>query len=304
MRTGLTISSAVHASALLWAVLTFGANPLESAPSEFAADRHHLHHRLHPDDAGAEDGEEAGNCKAAGRARRRAQAGPEPVQKITERKEIEATRNEPKPPVPEEKPDPKPEQKPEPPSRAEGGRQARAEAGTEDRSDRRGAGKGRQEAEEGRAEEADRGAAGADAAEEAAGKAATEIRSLEDFGAARQARSAASGRDRRHHQPHRLARRADRQCRDAVAERDRCTARADPGLLESAARLARFARSGRAGAPAAQPRRQRFGRAAGAQSRQPPAIPGRAPKRPAAPSAAARPTRCRSRNTTSGRMSK
>ena len=40
---------------------------------------------------------------------------PEPVQKVTERKEIEATRNEPKPPVPEEKPDPKPEQKPEPP---------------------------------------------------------------------------------------------------------------------------------------------------------------------------------------------
>ena len=34
MRTGLAISSVVHASVLLWALLTFTTNPLESMPSD------------------------------------------------------------------------------------------------------------------------------------------------------------------------------------------------------------------------------------------------------------------------------
>ncbi len=34
MRTGLTISGVAHVSVLLWAALTFGTEPLKSAPSD------------------------------------------------------------------------------------------------------------------------------------------------------------------------------------------------------------------------------------------------------------------------------
>jgi colicin import membrane protein len=118
MRTGLTISSAVHASALLWAVLTFGANPLETAPSDSLPIDIISTTDFTQMMQGQKTAKKQEVAKPLVEREGERKPVPEPVQKITERKEIEATRNEPKPPVPEEKPDPKPEQKPEPPKPA------------------------------------------------------------------------------------------------------------------------------------------------------------------------------------------
>jgi colicin import membrane protein len=116
MRTGLTISSAVHASALLWAVLTFGANPLESAPSDSLPVDIISTSEFTQMMQGQKTAKKQEVAKPLVEREGERKPTPEPVQKITERKEIEATRNEPKPPVPpEEKPEQKAEQKPEPP---------------------------------------------------------------------------------------------------------------------------------------------------------------------------------------------
>jgi colicin import membrane protein len=116
MRTGLTISSAVHASALLWAVLTFAANPLEAPPSDSLPVDIISTSEFTQMMQGQKTAKKQDSPKPLVEREGERKVVPEPVQKVTERKEVEATRNEPKPPVPpEEKPEQKAEQKPEPP---------------------------------------------------------------------------------------------------------------------------------------------------------------------------------------------
>ncbi len=115
MRTGLTISSVVHASALLWAVLTFTTNPLESAPSDSLPVDIVSTSEFTQMMQGQKTAKKQETPKPLVERQGERKVVPDPVQKVTERKEIDATR-EPKPPVPpEEKPEQKPEQKPEPP---------------------------------------------------------------------------------------------------------------------------------------------------------------------------------------------
>ncbi|HWV55246.1 cell envelope integrity protein TolA [Pseudorhodoplanes sp.] len=119
MRTGLAISSVVHATALLWALLTFTSTPLESMPSDSL-----------PVDiiSPTEFSQLTAGSKTAKR-----QEAPKPLvekqgekkqvedhtAKISEKKEIQATKNEQTPPKPAEKAETKPEPKPEPPKPAE-----------------------------------------------------------------------------------------------------------------------------------------------------------------------------------------
>jgi colicin import membrane protein len=116
MRTGLTISSAVHASALLWAVLIFGVSPLESPPSDSLPVDIISTSEFTQMMQGQKTAKKQDSPKPLVEREGERKVVPDPVQKVTERKEVDATRNEPKPPVPpEEKPEQKSEQKPEPP---------------------------------------------------------------------------------------------------------------------------------------------------------------------------------------------
>jgi hypothetical protein len=115
MRTGLAISSVVHASALLWAVVTFAISPLESMPADSL-----------PVDiiSPTEFSQLTAGSKTATK-----QDAPKPLvekvgekkqvedhtAKVSEKKEIQATKNEQTPPKPVEKTETKPEPKPEPP---------------------------------------------------------------------------------------------------------------------------------------------------------------------------------------------
>ena len=119
MRTGLAISSVVHASALLWALLTFATSPLESMPTDSL-----------PVDiiSPTEFSQLTAGSKTATK-----QEAPKPLvekegekkqvedhtAKISEKKEIQATKNEQTPPKPVEKTETKPEPKPEPPKPAQ-----------------------------------------------------------------------------------------------------------------------------------------------------------------------------------------
>ena len=119
MRTGLAISSVVHASALLWAVLTFASSPLESMPTDSL-----------PVDiiSPTEFSQLTAGSKTATK-----QDAPKPLvekvgekkqvedhtAKISEKKEMQATKNEQTPPKPVEKTETKPEPKPEPPKPAQ-----------------------------------------------------------------------------------------------------------------------------------------------------------------------------------------
>ncbi|HWV42191.1 protein TolA [Pseudorhodoplanes sp.] len=119
MRTGLAISSVVHATALLWALLTFTTSPLESMPSD----------SLPVDIISPTEFSQL----TAGSKTAKAQEAPKPLvekqgekklvedhtAKVTEKKEINATKNEQTPPKPVEKTEAKPEPKPEPPKPAE-----------------------------------------------------------------------------------------------------------------------------------------------------------------------------------------
>lgn len=118
MRTGLAISSVAHASALLWALLTFTTSPLESMPTDSL-----------PVDiiSPTEFSQLTAGSKTAPK-----QEAPKPLvekegekkqvedhtAKISEKKEIQATKNEQTPPKPVEKTESKPEPKPEPPKPA------------------------------------------------------------------------------------------------------------------------------------------------------------------------------------------
>lgn len=119
MRTGLAISSVVHASALLWAVLTFASSPLDSLPMDSL-----------PVDiiSPTEFSQLTAGSKTATK-----QDAPKPLvekvgekkqvedhtAKVSEKKEIQATKNEQTPPKPVEKTESKPEPKPEPPKPAQ-----------------------------------------------------------------------------------------------------------------------------------------------------------------------------------------
>ncbi len=118
MRTGLTISSGIHASALLWAVLTFGVNPLESAPTDSLPVDIISTSDFTQMMQGQKTAKKADTPKPLVEREGERKPVPDPVQKVTERKEIDATRNEPKPPTPDDKPEQKPEP-PKPPQRAE-----------------------------------------------------------------------------------------------------------------------------------------------------------------------------------------
>jgi hypothetical protein len=119
MRTGLAISSVVHASALLWAVLTFASSPLDSMPTE----------SLPVDIISPTEFSQL----TAGSKTAKLQEAPKPLvekegekkqvedhtAKISEKKEIQATKNEQTPPKPVEKTETKPDPKPEPPKPAQ-----------------------------------------------------------------------------------------------------------------------------------------------------------------------------------------
>jgi hypothetical protein len=119
MRTGLAISSVVHASALLWALLTFASSPLESMPTD----------SLPVDIISPTEFSQL----TAGSKTAKLQEAPKPLvekqgeqkqaedhtAKISEKKEIQATKNEQTPPKPVEKTETKPEPKPEPPKPAQ-----------------------------------------------------------------------------------------------------------------------------------------------------------------------------------------
>jgi colicin import membrane protein len=119
MRTGLAISSVVHASALLWAVLTFASSPLDSMPTE----------SLPVDIISPTEFSQL----TAGSKTAKLQEAPKPLvekegekkqvedhtAKISEKKEIQATKNEQTPPKPVEKAETKPDPKPEPPKPAQ-----------------------------------------------------------------------------------------------------------------------------------------------------------------------------------------
>lgn len=119
MRTGLAISSVVHASALMWALLTFTANPLESpltdslpvdivSPNEFD--------KL---TAGSKTAKKQDAPKPLAEKLGEQKQVEDHTAKITEKKELQATKNEQTKPKPVEKTEAKPEPKPEPPKPAE-----------------------------------------------------------------------------------------------------------------------------------------------------------------------------------------
>jgi outer membrane biosynthesis protein TonB len=119
MRTGLAISSVAHATALLWALVTFATSPLESMPSD----------SLPVDIISPTEFSQL----TAGSKTAKLQEAPKPLvekqgeqkqvedhtAKISEKKEIQATKNEQTPPKPVEKTETKPDPKPEPPKPAE-----------------------------------------------------------------------------------------------------------------------------------------------------------------------------------------
>lgn len=119
MRTGLAISSVAHATALMWALVTFTTSPLESMPAD----------SLPVDIISPTEFSQL----TAGSKTAKVQEAPKPLvekqgekkqvedhtAKITEKKEIQATKNEQTPPKPVEKTETKPEPKPEPPKPAE-----------------------------------------------------------------------------------------------------------------------------------------------------------------------------------------
>jgi colicin import membrane protein len=118
MRTGLTISSAAHASLLLWAVLTFSVNPLESSQSDSVPVDIISTTEFTQMTQGSKTAKKAETPKPLVEKVAEKKPAPEPTPKVAEKKEIEATKNEPTPPVPEAKPEPKPEP-PKPQQKAE-----------------------------------------------------------------------------------------------------------------------------------------------------------------------------------------
>ena len=119
MRTGLAISSVVHASALLWALLTFTSSPLESMPSDSLPVDIISPTEFSQLTAGSKTAKKQEAPKPLVEKQGEAKQVEDHTAKISEKKEIQATKNEQTPPKPVEKTETKPEPKPEPPKPAE-----------------------------------------------------------------------------------------------------------------------------------------------------------------------------------------
>ena len=118
MRTGLTISSGIHASVLLWAVLTFSTTPFEAAPSDSVPVDIISATEFTQMTQGSKTAKQTETPKPLVEKEGEKKPSPEPTPKVTEKKEIVAAKTEPTPPVPEVKPEPKPEP-PKPAPKAE-----------------------------------------------------------------------------------------------------------------------------------------------------------------------------------------
>lgn len=119
MRTGLAISSVVHASALMWALLTFTANPFESPPTDSLPVDIISPTEFSQLTAGSKTAKKQDAPKPLAEKLGEQKQVEDHTAKITEKKELQATKNEQTPPKPVEKTEAKPEPKPEPPKPAE-----------------------------------------------------------------------------------------------------------------------------------------------------------------------------------------
>jgi colicin import membrane protein len=119
MRTGLAISSVVHATALLWALMTFTTSPLESMPTDSLPVDIISPTEFSQLTAGSKTAKKQEAPKPLVEKQGEQKQVEDHTAKITEKKEIQATKNEQTPPKPVEKTEAKPEPKPEPPKPAE-----------------------------------------------------------------------------------------------------------------------------------------------------------------------------------------
>lgn len=119
MRTGLAISSVVHASALLWAVLTFASSPLDSLPTDSLPVDIISPTEFSQLTAGSKTAPKQDAPKPLAEKEGPKKQVEDHTAKISEKKEIQATKNEQTPPKPVEKTETKPEPKPEPPKPAQ-----------------------------------------------------------------------------------------------------------------------------------------------------------------------------------------
>jgi colicin import membrane protein len=115
MRTGLAISSVVHASVLLWALVTFTASPLESMPSDSLPVDIISPTEFSQLTAGSKTAKKQDTPKPLVEKEGEYKQVEDHTAKISEKKELQATKNEQTPPKPVEKTEAKPEPKPEPP---------------------------------------------------------------------------------------------------------------------------------------------------------------------------------------------
>ncbi len=115
MRTGLAISSVVHASALLWAVLTFASSPLDSMPTDSLPVDIISPTEFSQLTAGSKTATKQEAPKPLVEKQGEKKQVEDHTAKISEKKEVQATKNEQTPPKPVEKTETKPEPKPEPP---------------------------------------------------------------------------------------------------------------------------------------------------------------------------------------------
>ena len=119
MRTGLAISSVVHASALLWAVLTFASSPLDSMPTDSLPVDIISPTEFSQLTAGSKTATKQEAPKPLVEKQGEKKLVEDHTAKISEKKEVQATKNEQTPPKPVEKTETKPEPKPEPPKPAQ-----------------------------------------------------------------------------------------------------------------------------------------------------------------------------------------
>ncbi len=119
MRTGLAISSVVHASALLWAMLTFASSPLDSLPMDSLPVDIISPTEFSQLTAGSKTAAKQDAPKPLVEKQGEQKQVEDHTAKVSEKKEIQATKNEQTPPKPVEKTESKPEPKPEPPKPAQ-----------------------------------------------------------------------------------------------------------------------------------------------------------------------------------------
>ena len=118
MRTGLTISSVFHASLLLWGILTFTSTPFASAPSDSVPVDIISSTEFTQMTQGSKTAKKVEAPKPLVDKEGEKKPSPDPTPKVSDKKEIVEAKNEPTPPVPENKPEPKPEP-PKPAPKAE-----------------------------------------------------------------------------------------------------------------------------------------------------------------------------------------